>query len=115
MRLYHFTCDHGLAKIRETGELVPQDQPMLEDRLIWFTPFAGASAADLGMVPVMLKCDRMAHRVSVETAFGVAWSEVRGLYRADRVRALEAAPGAKPGYWWVARVPVPVTVAVDRG
>jgi hypothetical protein len=110
MRLYHFTCAHGAKGIEASGLLVPNRQVTLGGReLVWLTPFAAATAADLGLTRVRLKCDRMAYRYEVETDLAVPWSSVRAAFDPRAVQGLEAFPGAKPAFWYVAPTSLPIT------
>lgn len=111
MKLYHFTCaDHGAQRILEDGEIRPRLHPVLCDTFAWFTPFAGATARQLGLTRGRLSCNRMEHRfqVDVDPATALAWTSIRDQFGQWEVELLESAKGARPDIWYITRVPVPL-------
>lgn len=122
MKLYHWTCnDHGADKILESGLVIPGAQTLLGVKLSWWSHVPWAGRAELGLTSALLRCDRMGMQfvADVEPGQVSSWSIFRtGLMqqRPDMVpivRALEAAKGTKPGYWWVAPEEIPVKLVVE--
>lgn len=114
MRLYHFTCsDHGARWIREDGEIRPRFHQVLGDEFAWFTPFASATARELGLTRVRLSCNRMEHRfdVDVDDAVALPWLGIRDQFEPWAVSMRESAPGAKPATWFLTRVPVRLSLS----
>lgn len=114
MKLYHFTCGHGAQYIQEDGEIRPHLHPYLGESLAWFTPIARPKPREIGLQRNRLQCDRMAHRFEVETDEATHWMEVRQEFGEWEVRQLELSPGARPAFWYVTRVPVPIKIDSSR-
>ncbi|MGH9252915.1 MAG: hypothetical protein ACRD0W_25905 [Acidimicrobiales bacterium] len=100
MTLYHYTCDHGAARIGDSGIL----QPHLG--LVWLTDLDVPMREALGLTSHILNCDRIVHRYRVtDTASCQRWLTYLGRrWQLD----LELADGARPAHWWVSEQPVPV-------
>lgn len=122
MKLYHWTClDHGSPAIMASGFVEPRVHPMLDFKLSWWTHIPWASRDALGLSSHQLVCDRMSQQfvADVDPHEVAAWTEFRRGFmarypeRASGLRQLEAAPGAKPSYWWVAPEPIPVSMVLE--
>jgi hypothetical protein len=116
MKLYHYTCDHRVAAIRDSRWLMPHKQVQFPHKplLIWLTDMEVPDRFGLGLTSYSLGCDRTHFRVTAsaidhEVTHWPAYA--RGLAGAAR-RVVEAADGVLPMHWWVAEVPLPV-VAVE--
>lgn len=120
--LYHYTCEHVAARLGATPALMPlryhsPDAVRLLPRelrwmatLLWLTDLERPDRRALGLTSRSLPCDRteVRYRAAAWTAGDARpWAEVRARYPAQDVAELEAAPGADPSRWWIARVPVP--------
>lgn len=111
--LWHFTCEHGYAGLRDRGLLRPNRHPLLPHLgpVIWMTMDPEPKRDAVGLsASVLLTCDRMAYRYSVRPAPScVSWMEVRD--EADpRVLATLESFGA-PETWWISRLPLYATIA----
>lgn len=124
-RLYHFTCDHGEAGIRQTGSLLPLNLQVAPERLrpleeqglgflsglVWLTSEPDPPNLALGLTSFHIVCDRMQHRFSVSDPGQIArclwWPPLIRDF-GPVARELSLNPGAKPGSWWVCRGPVRV-------
>lgn len=108
MRLLHYTCDHALPMIQRDWMLKPN--PVSYRQLIWLTDLETPNAQGLGLTMMMLKCDRTAHKVVVETDAAVRWTTWAHEQKVPlEIRlGLDAAEGAMPLRWWVSQVPIPV-------
>ena len=104
--LYHFTCSHGFAGIRQTCELRPNIHPFMHHLgpLLWLTDLSEPDAESVGLTSEWQSCDRRAYRYIVHTRAAIPWRDVRGRAPRDVVAALEAY-GA-PDHWWVVRRPL---------
>jgi hypothetical protein len=108
--LYHFTCvDHGHPGILGSGFIRPQ-----ASGISWFTDLEAPHPEALGMMRVMLNCNRMGVRYRIEDTTEIApYLEFR--LRMEReseseiaryLLALEQSPGALPRHWFVSANPV---------
>lgn len=118
MTLWHYTCEHGAQAIGDTGTLwaaaqqleeapsLPLDAAVLL-HMVWATDMDPPERAALGLTSATIECDRMAYRYRVPSHAFRRWGKVRSSLPAPLVDALELAPGAQPGAWWVSFQPVP--------
>lgn len=104
--LYHYTCDHGAAGIRATGEIRPLQHPLLHAPLVWLTDLDPPIPAALGLTSLILHCDRTEHSFAVETDSAVWWPRYARRVPRDAREALESAPGVMPAHWWVSEEPL---------
>jgi hypothetical protein len=113
MILFHYTCEHAATPIRLEGQLVPQPQVWLPDRLLWLTDLDRPWREELGLTSRIITCDRTAHRftVDVPAAAVLPWAVYARRRRiSQRVReGLET--GALPMHWWVSLGPLPIRPA----
>jgi len=101
--LWHFTCDHGMRGIRRDGLLKPGP-----DGWVWLTDLRKPRRSEIGLTSHLLRCDRMAWRITVADpgADVVPWVSEG----APGLRSLlEASPVARPDHWWVSSTPVRIT------
>lgn len=108
MRLYHYTCDHGRAGIlRDMTLRAPSG---VYRGLLWLTDQPVPDIEGLGLTSYMLRCNRTAYRVTVESDRPVPWIEWAHDQRVPlRIRlGLDGANGARPLSWWVSDAPLPV-------
>lgn len=108
LRLYHFTCDHGLSGIGRVGELRPMvEHPWLHCKVVWLTTEKRPDRFATGLTSNLLDCDRMAHRYVVRDLSRCRpWltSPERAGARQDFVAELEQF--GDPEHWWIASEPV---------
>ncbi len=111
MTLYHYTCDHGFAGIRDSGWVLrPWGVPGLP-QLVWSTDLDVPVREGLGLRSKMLDCDRTQHRLTIAPDaehLAEHWATARRRFLPTYVEALESNHGAMPQHWWVARVPLTV-------
>jgi hypothetical protein len=119
MRLFHYTCDHGAERIDGDGFLLPSPHPLLPDAVTWATDLDEPLRPALGLTSDsgLITCDRGTVRyevqpVEVEAGAFVPWVRYARPLSWQVRHALEAARGAMPMHWYVARRPVAV---VPRG
>lgn len=112
MRLFHFTCGHGLAGISHDGATRPHPQPMLRGcpPITWLTDLDVPDRAALGLTSVLLSCDRTRYRLDVDADDVTAllhWPAAAREWRIQRpVRDLLECGGAMPVHWWVTTEPI---------
>jgi hypothetical protein len=113
MRLIHFTCDHSAAKIALDRVLRPN--PLSFRHLLWLTDLESPSVRGLGLTSYMLRCDRTAWKVVVETDAAVRWTKWAHDNKVDFANrlGLDGAEGAMPLRWWVSEVELPI-VSIER-
>ena len=110
--LWHFTCAHAIVGIVTSGQLRPYPQMQLDGRaLVWLTDLADATRQQLNLTSPLLRCDRTAYRVPVETDLAVPWTKYlltlpRELREVARHRL--HLPGTLPAHWWVAETTLPI-------
>lgn len=106
MRLFHFTCDHGAAKIGRRGTLRPNPQPMLQGLpLVWLTDLDTADKDALGLTSTFTPCDRTRFRYVV-TAPCVWWPDFVADGHVDQAIASHLETYRQPEHWWVSPEPV---------
>lgn len=111
--LYHYTCRHSAANIRQCGELLPNRHPLLRRSLIWLTEIPWPDRWALGLTSSWLACDRTEVRVRVTpTAAITPWPTWAERHRVPAVLQEALADGACPERWWVS--PVPLRIAEIR-
>lgn len=102
--LWHYTCDHGLARITEGGGFLTPNL-MLAPAVLWLTDLDEPDRDGLGLTMHRLACDRTAHRFRIDEPTDVApWSVARRWFRPTWAETLERAPGARPEHWYVTRI-----------
>lgn len=113
LRLWHYTCNHGVTGITADGFVKPSLNLVLTEAvgapvmLAWFTDLDVPFEDALGLTSFSLACDRKAYRFAVtEPDRCTPWAKVRGTYPRGAVARLEECPGAMPMHWWVAAGPV---------
>jgi hypothetical protein len=107
MRLFHFTCDHSRIKILADLTLKPSPVGL---GLLWLTDLATPSAEELGLTSYMLRCDRLAYVMEVETDQATPWTYWAHSHhvKSDIRFILDGSPGARPGHWWVSETEISV-------
>lgn len=115
MRLFHYTCSHSRAKILLDGVLKPNERSYRQ--LLWLTDQPVPDPLGLGLTSFMLRCDRTAWRVSVDTEIAERWVDYAHRTRVEMaVRlGLDHNPGAAPLTWWVSEVDIPVCIIEATG
>lgn len=108
MRLYHYTCEHARNKIIIDWVLKPHAHAY--KGLLWLTDLDQPDILGLGLTSFMLKCDRTAYRVTVETDLATPWTEWAHENKVQMIirMGLDGNPGSKPLNWWVATEDIPV-------
>lgn len=101
MRLYHYTCDHGLKAVGRRGMLRPQPSMFTVKRLLWLTDQAVPNRCGLGLTSQILDCDRLSYRYLVDTEDAIPWSQFRFTMPLEMLIALEHVEGAQPETWFV--------------
>lgn len=101
MRLYHYTCHHARAKILREGLIKPNERSY--GHLLWLTDLDKPDVLALGLTSFMLRCDRTAYRVGMETDIAVPWTQWAHDNKVPTVirLVLDGNPGAQPLHWWV--------------
>ena len=102
--LYHYSCDHGARGIRADGGLRGNVHPLLTEvgRIIWLTDMDVPDRLALGLTSNLIRCDRTAHRFTVQTELARHWpSAARELCGPAARRELDMSYGARPMHWWV--------------
>lgn len=106
MILYHYSCADNAPLILDSGYLEPTMQPLLDPSkfgpFLWLTDLAEPDADGLGLTSNSLACDRTAFRFAVDGSPARHWFYQSVFFPRAYVHALEAAPGAAPGHWYIA-------------
>ncbi len=105
--LYHFTCAHGHAGIRQTKILLPNMHPYMRNLgpLLWLTDVADPPTREsVGLQSTWISCDRMTYRYIVRCKAALPWHEIRS--RAPRAVVADLESFGQPDHWWVVRRPV---------
>lgn len=112
MTIWHYTCDHRADGIRADRLVNPNPQPALGGTaLSWWTDLGTEHRYETGLTSITLTCDRMAHRYAVaDPAHLVHWPVAARALRVPRHIRDELEDGRLPAHWWVALVPVAVTL-----
>lgn len=105
MILWHYTCEHGHAKIQAQAAIILRPSPVTG--WLWLTDLDGAPRKALGLTMNTIKCDRMAHRYLVTNAEALPWMAVRQFVDPQYRDALEGADGVMPRHWFVSFKPTP--------
>jgi hypothetical protein len=102
--LWHYTCEHGRARLGERGRLRPWVQPLLGYvELVWATTMATPDAEALGLTAVSLSCDRTAHRYHVlQPELFTPWATWWPGRVDPRVVSELSYPPKRPAAWWLA-------------
>ena len=114
MKLYHFTCDHGIHGISQDGSVRPNTQPLLRTAppIIWLTDLDVPDRSALGLTSMMLECDRTRHRLDVDAEHVrglLHWPAAAREWKIPRpVRDLLENSGALPMHWYVTAAPIDV-------
>jgi hypothetical protein len=121
LRLFHYTCHHGVAGIGRWGHVRPlrQHSPDAAARipegyewmteLAWFTDLSRPDPIALGLTRRITRCDRTAFRYTVlEPDLCTPWLDV--LPDMPKVARKLAMDEGLPGRWWIATEPVPVVL-----
>jgi hypothetical protein len=113
VRLFHYTCEHGAARIRKAGmRLTPNPQVALGGvALVWLTNLEAPNRQALGLTSHALDCDRLDARFEVKDSSACErWVEFayRCKIPTHRRWGLELTDGAYPMTWWVSLNDVPV-------
>lgn len=113
MRLIHYTCDHAAVKI--TLDRVLRPNPLSFRHLLWLSDLEEPSVLGLGLTSYMLRCDRTAWKVVVETDVAVKWTKWAHENRIDFANrlGLDGSPGAMPLRWWVSTSELPIS-SIER-
>ena len=124
MRLYHYTCDHGLLGIGMRGEVLP---PIKHDASVmarvgeehawlatvsWFTDLDRPSQAALGLTMRHGICNRTQYRYLVtEPLLLHRWTRVAKVFAPrEDIEKLHYAVGAMPMHWYICAEAVPVVL-----
>jgi hypothetical protein len=102
MTLYHYCCDHSVAKVTRRGFLYPQHQPLLGAiALVWLTDMDRPDRDGLGLTSNILQCDRMDYRYICDRDYVEPWAvfaERKGISPLVRIGLEE---GRMPERWFV--------------
>lgn len=110
MKLFHYTCSHARVRILDDHHLHPLSTSY--QQLIWLTDLPEPDVKGLGLTSFMLRCDRTAWRVIVDTEDAVRWTEWAHDHKVplDIRLALDHIDGAMPLRWWVSEKSIPIRV-----
>lgn len=107
---YHFTCEHAVHGIHQSGELRPRRHPLLGANLVWLTDLAEPDRWGLGLTSNWLTCDRTLIRVSVQPTVGIVhWPSWALWHKVPRALIAILAENARPEHWWVTETPLRVS------
>lgn len=110
MILYHYTCDHGSEKIARSGELRPNAHPLLPVPVVWLTSEPAPDRIGLGLTSTIIRCDRTAWRVRVDTEQADPWHVFARRYRITRGIRDELEAGRWPMSWFVSEDPIAISL-----
>lgn len=72
--------------------------------LLWLTDLSEPLPDQVGLSSEILSCNRLEHRITVQSKAVNSWSDLRSKVANDVLRDLEA--HAEPNHWFVARRPL---------
>ena len=102
--LYHYTCSHGAAGIKQLGAVYPNWHPWLDVPLAWFTNSPTPDPIALGLTSDTLDCDRTQYRFrALEVGSLVPWlgSTVQAAAPLQVQVGLQSL--GQPSLWWISR------------
>lgn len=123
MRLFHYTCEHAIGSILQSGRVMPMaapahldevakarrlPEPRIPEPVCWFTDMKWPDAFALGLQSKTLPCDRTVWRVSVDTEHAERWRDYVKRVKPNPawVRLIEFE--RKPQRWWVCERPLKI-------
>jgi hypothetical protein len=113
--LWHFTCEHGFAGLRQLGVLRPNRHPLAPglEPLIWLTDDPDPERDAVGLTSSHLTCDRLTYRYRALSASRcVPWSAVR--HRVDKAVLADLESFGQPETWWISSEPLRAILDDDR-